>query len=81
MSKWVSVKDKLPPKPAFKEKGYIVQVDNITEPFSAYWDGTKWTDDEDDYLYGVIAWQPLPEPYRERLVKVITDKLVELGGE
>lgn len=61
---WISVKDRLPPKPALKEKGYIVQVDNITEPFSAYWDGVKWTDDEDDYLYGVVAWQPLPEPYK-----------------
>jgi hypothetical protein len=62
---WISIKDELPPKPTFEEKGYIVQKEDVIEPFSAYWNGATWTDINDDVEDGVIAWMELPEQYRE----------------
>jgi hypothetical protein len=64
---WISVKDRLPEEPEIGVDGYIVQKKNICEPFSAYWDGYKWTDDYDEIQEGVIAWMPLPKPYKETL--------------
>lgn len=61
---WVSVKDKLPPKPEFSEKGYIIQTANVIEPYSAYWDGNIWIDTDCTIIDNVIAWMPLPEQYK-----------------
>lgn len=37
----------------------------ITTPYSAYWDGENWTEDyRNEPIRGIIAWQPLPEPYK-----------------
>lgn len=66
MSEWIRFKDKEPPKPLIGEKGYIVQKEDVIEPFSAYWNGSVWTDNNDYYVNGVIAWMPLPEPYIEK---------------
>jgi hypothetical protein len=65
MSKWTSVKDKLPPEPRIGEDGYIVQEKDVIEPFSAYWDGERWTDSNSCPIDDVIAWHPLPNPYKE----------------
>lgn len=64
-NKWIPCSVRMPDKPdeCYGEKGYIVQVDDIIEPFSAYWDGEKFTDSEDCIVEDVIAWCPLPEPY------------------
>lgn len=62
---WVSVKDRLPPEPRIGENGYIVQEKNVCEPFSAYWDGERWTDSNYEPIDDVIAWMPLPESYKE----------------
>ena len=66
-SKWVPCSEKLPKKPEVDGyfDGYIVQTRRVSQPFSAYWDGKEWTDDDDDAVDDVIAWMPLPEPYRE----------------
>lgn len=63
---WVPCSVRMPDKPDefYGDKGYIVQVEEILEPFSAYWDGEKFTDDEDNIVKYVIAWKPLPEPYK-----------------
>lgn len=43
---------------------YIVQTKRVAQPFIGYWDGREWTDEEVDILDEVIAWMPLPEPYK-----------------
>lgn len=65
---WIPVEERLPKEPKFMEEdSYIVQTENITTPFSAYWDGKEWTDVNDELLEGIIAWCPLPEPYRPKV--------------
>lgn len=44
--------------------GYIVQSRHVIQPFSAYWDGRWWTNDDDYVVDGVIAWMPLPKRYK-----------------
>lgn len=63
---WIPVEERLPEEPEFMEDSYIVQQKNVIDPFSAYWDGKEWTDVNDDKVEEVIAWQPLPEPYRQK---------------
>lgn len=64
--KWTPCSERLPDCPSMlSEKGYIVQEDHIREPFSAYWDGQEWTGNEDERLDDIIAWMPLPKPYKE----------------
>jgi hypothetical protein len=65
--RWIPCSERLPKKPEIygDSDGYIVQTRHVMQPFSAYWDGIEWTDDDDDAVDDVIAWMPLPEPYRE----------------
>ena len=63
--KWIPVSERLPKKPECGVNGYIVQKKRVAQPFSAYWDGERWTNEDDDVIDGVMAWLPLPEPYRE----------------
>lgn len=64
-SKWIPCSERLPSKPLVGEDSYLVQKKSVIKPFSAYWDGEKWTDILDDILYDIVAWMPLPEPYKE----------------
>lgn len=63
--KWIPCSERLPEKPEIGSDGYIVQTRRVVQPFVGYWDGRKWTDEEDDVVDEVIAWMPLPEPYKE----------------
>lgn len=63
--KWIPCSERLPDKPEHGENGYIVQRKRVTEPFSAYWNGERWTDEEDCVLDEVIAYMSLPEPYKQ----------------
>lgn len=63
---WIPVEERLPEEPKFMEDSYIVQQKNVIDPFSAYWDGKEWTDVNDDKVEEVIAWQPLPAPYKPK---------------
>ena len=62
---WIPVEEPLPEEDGF----YIATMDgeivDQQEPFTglAEFENGKWIDDEDDYRC-VIAWRPLPEPYR-----------------
>ena len=74
---WIPCSQKLPPQPkenpVFEGKAlelYMVttkygsnEQDKIY-PFRAFWNGVNFTDGW--YILDVIAWQPLPEPYKER---------------
>lgn len=63
---WIPVEDALPEVDGF----YIATMDGEIvgqeEPFTglAEFENGKWIDDEDDYRC-VIAWRPMPEPYRQ----------------
>lgn len=63
-SKWIPCNDRMPEKPTIGADGYLVQTARVTQPFLAYWNGRKWTD-EDYITINPVAWMPLPEPYRE----------------
>lgn len=63
---WIPCSERLPKKPKVNSfDSYIVQCRHVMQPFSAYWDGIEWTDDDDDAVDDVIAWMPLPETYME----------------
>ena len=62
---WISVEDRLPESLEIGEGGFIVQEKDVYEPFSAYWDGDIWTDSNYEPIDEVIAWMPLPKPYKE----------------
>ena len=63
--KWIPCEVEMPPQPRFIEKGYLIQSRSVEEPYSAYWDGKKWIDTDDYVIEDVVAWQPLPQPYKK----------------
>lgn len=71
-NKWIPVSERLPgANGVYSITRKINDGENIYYiPDSAYWDGTStWHDDTKvnhsrPYLKNVIAWQPLPEPYK-----------------
>ena len=68
VDRWIPCSERQPKEPEYgcgSEDGYIVQSSYIHEPFSAYWDGKVWSDVDGSILDSIIAWQPLPEPYKE----------------
>lgn len=63
--KWIPCSERLPEKPVVGEDCYLIQAQYVEQPFVAYWDGRNWTDECYEIAKHVIAWMPLPEPYRE----------------
>ena len=63
-SRWIPCSEKLPPQPEMGDDGYIVQQCDVIEPHSAYWNGEYWSNSVGDRIDDIIAWQPLPKPYR-----------------
>ena len=74
--KWISCSERLPEEPkenqAFAGKcheAYLVTTKygssdlDKAYPFRAFWNGINFTDGW--RILDVIAWMPLPEPYRE----------------
>jgi hypothetical protein len=64
---WIPCSESLPKKPEFGEDSYLVQSKIVKTPYTAYWDGEKWSDVLDEKIFDVIAYMPLPEPYKEGL--------------
>lgn len=62
---WTPCSERLPEEPEYGCCGYIVQRKRVEEPHSAWWDGEIWTSDDCDVYKDVIAYMPLPEPYKE----------------
>lgn len=73
MNNWIPVEERLPEEPF----GCLVTVmdtepmtceefENLL-PYFVGWDGEQWNDgDGEQCPFEIIAWMPLPEPYRER---------------
>ena len=65
---WIPVEKQLPDvtegteDPDCPEFNVMIKGASRSTTLKYSWDGT-WFDDN-GYLYDVIAWQPLPEPYR-----------------
>lgn len=70
---WISVEERLPNKREFQEAycrnhyaaEFLVTIEGATRPTTLYFKNNSWFDEERNY-YKVIAWQPLPEPYRPK---------------
>lgn len=62
---WISCEDRFPKKDGFYLATIDGEIAGEDKPFSglAEFENGKWVDDEDDYQC-ILAWQPLPEPYR-----------------
>ena len=62
---WIPVERGLPEEDGFYIATMNGEVAGQEEPFTGLteFENGKWIDDEDDYKY-VIAWRPLPDPYR-----------------
>ena len=78
----ISCEEKLSPQPKFPEDTYLTQQNDITTPYSAYWDGFCWWTpcerDEstinciDDISHvdidgEVIAWDKMSKLYKSKL--------------
>lgn len=63
--KWIPCSERLPEKPVAGEDCYLIQAQYVEQPFVAYWDGRNWTDECYEIAKHVIAWMPLPKPYKE----------------
>lgn len=64
-TRWIPVSERLPEEDGFYLATCDGEICGEDEPFSglAEFENGKWTDDEEGYQC-VLAWQPLPEPYK-----------------
>lgn len=68
---WIPVEERLPNEEEFREAycrnayaaEFLVMIKGATRPTTLYFREGCWFDSERNY-YDVIAWMPLPEPYK-----------------
>ena len=70
-SDWIPCSERLPNEIEFQEAycrnqyaaEILVTIKGATRPTTLYFKNNSWFDEERNY-YEVVAWQPLPEPYK-----------------
>lgn len=70
-SNWIPCSEKLPNEIEFQEAycrnqyatEFLVTIKGATRPTTLYFKSNSWFDEQRNY-YKVVAWQPLPEPYK-----------------
>lgn len=70
-SNWIPCSERLPNEIEFQEAycrnqyaaEFLVTIKGATRPTTLYFKNNSWFDEQRDY-YKVVAWQPLPEPYK-----------------
>lgn len=64
---WIPCSERLPEEDGFYLATLDGEIAGEEKPFSglAEFENGKWVDDDEDYQC-IIAWQPIPEPYKER---------------
>ncbi len=68
---WIRTSERLPNEEEFIKAycrnsyaaEFIVMIKGATLPTTLYFKNGSWTDMKGNY-YNVVAWQPLPEPYK-----------------
>lgn len=65
-SGWIPCSERLPEEDGFYLATLDGEIAGEEKPFSglAEFENGKWVDDDEDYQC-IIAWQPIPEPYKE----------------
>ena len=63
---WIARSERLPEEDGFYLATLDGEIAGEEKPFSglAEFENGKWVDDDEDYQC-IIAWQPLPKPYKE----------------
>ena len=63
---WIPCSERLPSEDGFYIATCDGEICGEDQPFTGFaeFENRKWVDDEDDYQC-VLAWMPLPKPYRE----------------
>ena len=70
-SNWIPCSERLPNEIEFQETycrnqyaaEFLVTIKGATRPTTLYFKNNSWFDEQRDY-YKVVAWQPLPAPYK-----------------
>lgn len=70
-SNWIPCSERLPNEEEFIKAycrnsyaaEFVVMIKGATLPTTLYFKNGSWTDMKGNY-YNVVAWQPLPEPYK-----------------
>ena len=70
-SDWIPCSERLPNEIEFQEAycrnqyaaEFLVTIKGATRPTTLYFKNNSWFDEQRDY-YKVVAWQPLPAPYK-----------------
>ena len=78
---WIPVEERLPNEREFQEAycrnhyaaEFLVTIEGATKPTTLYFKNNSWFDEERNY-YKVIAWRPLPEPYKPKKDKTAAGK-------
>lgn len=71
MAGWIPCSERLPNEIEFQEAycrnqyaaEFLVTIKGATRPTTLYFKNNSWFDEQRNY-YKVVAWQPLPAPYK-----------------